>query len=400
MKLKEFEGKQLLKEEGLNIPNSFLLENSLYIPEIESSFFFKVQTFKGGRKKLGGVFEVNKVEIKEKLDLFLNSEFNSEIVTEVLLEEKQNVLEEYYVSFLFDTRERKLLLIVSLEGGVDIENIKLNSPEKIIVQEVSLIDGLSEVLIFELSSRLGIQVDAISKFSKLILNLFDVFVKYNLRLLEVNPVGLTNEGEFVILDCVMIVDDSALSKMSLPFEPRQGGRKKTLRELRANKIDEEDHRGVSGKTFIDLDGDIGLLSSGGGASVIAFDSIYNFGGKLANYTEYSGNPPKEKVQELTRVVLDRDNLSGLFIVGGRANFTRIDVTLKAILEILIESNVKFPILVRRAGPGYEVAFEEFRLAKEKFGLDIHLYDDSISISEASKLMVDLSNNYKKNGNNN
>ncbi len=125
------------------------------------------------------------------------------------------------------------------------------------------------------------------------------------------------------------------------------------------------------------------------------DTLVELGGKPANYTEYSGNPPKEKVEKLTRIVLDRENISGLLIAGVIANFTNVKETLEGIMNILIEKKPDFPIVIRRAGPHDEEAKVMLQEIKAKHGLDIHYYDEKTPMTKAAEIMVELSKKYKQ-----
>src|SRR3989338_4478887 len=147
-----------------------------------------------------------------------------------------------------------------------------------------------------------------------------------MKTVEINPLVEDKNGDLIAADAVVVLDDDGLKRHKFNFPKRTGLREQTPREIAAKKIDEDDYKGVAGKTFVDLEGDIAVLASGGGASIVAMDALLSYGGKPANYTEYSGNPSAEKVKKLTQVVLSKPNLHGLWIVGGTANFTRIDLT--------------------------------------------------------------------------
>ena len=165
----------------------------------------------------------------------------------------------------------------------------------------------------------------------------------------------------------------------------------------AHEIDNEDYRGTAGKTYIDLDGDIAILASGGGASLVALDALMSYGGAPANYTEYSGNPPAEKVKRLTNIVLSKQGLSGCWVVGGTANFTDIYETLQGFAESLLSLSPKpdYPIVIRRAGPRDREAFEMLKSFAEKNGFDMHFYDENTPITSTANIIVDLSSAYKK-----
>ena len=172
----------------------------------------------------------------------------------------------------------------------------------------------------------------------------------------------------------------------------------TKRELAAKKIDAEDYRGSSGSTFIELPGDIAILASGGGASLLVMDSLALAGGEAANYTEYSGNPPREKVEALTRVALDKEGLSGCLVSGAVANFTDIYETLGGFLDGLkkIEPKPVYPIVIRRGGPKQKEAYRMLEKAAKKEGFNIHLFGPETPISVASQKMVELSKEFKMN----
>jgi len=196
------------------------------------------------------------------------------------------------------------------------------------------------------------------------------------------------------LDAKVKIDDCALDRhKNWSFPPRSApGHSPTEREVEAKKIDENDYRGTAGSAYFDLPGDIAILASGGGGSLTAMDALIAAGGHPANYTEYSGNPPKEKVEKLTQIVLSRENLNGLWIVGAVANFTNIYETLSGFLEALRKVTPKpmYPIVIRRGGPHDKEAFDMLRTVKD---FDFHLYNEETSITKSAKIMADLAQRY-------
>ncbi len=386
MKLKEFEAKKLFKAAGIPVSEGMIIRNSEEISPFENQKLFKVQTLAGGRGKAGGIKVVNFDEAKSLTDSFIGKTFLNENITEILLDEKVIIEKELYLGIMFDTSKRKPVLIFSEEGGVEIEELKERSPEKIKVVEIDYLNGLGSLE--DITDNEALQ--------ELIKKLYDCFVTNDCRMLEINPLVFTGES-YAAVDAVAVLDDDAKSRWKIPFEERTDTRKATEREKAAREIDREDHRGVAGKTFVDLDGDLAILTSGGGATMTLMDALIQYGGKPANFTEYSGNPPMEKVEKLTRIVLQKENLSGLLIAGVIANFTNIYETLQGVLNVLIEVKPNFPIVIRRAGPHDEEAKEALMKAKEEHNLDIHFYGEEIPLTEATKIMVDLSNEYK-NGN--
>ena len=176
---------------------------------------------------------------------------------------------------------------------------------------------------------------------------------------EINPLFRTPSGEFIAGDAKVILDDEKIN----PGERR----------------------------FIELDGDIAILASGGGASLLNIDALLRYGGKPANYTEYSGNPPADLVKALTQRVLGRPGLKGAWVIGGTANFTDIYETMRGFLEGLRQVKPKpmYPIVIRRDGPNQKKAFAMLRESAKKEGYDFHLFDSKTSMAESAKVIVRL-----------
>lgn len=396
MKLKEFEAKQLFEKVGIPVSRGILVSKLDDIPYFREERLLKVQTLAGGRGKAGGVCLVKNAEEARKLaSRFLHSTFMGENITEILLDEKIGIAKELYVGVLFDTSLRQPVIIYSESGGINIEEFKKKNSEKIKVKEITYHQGLTEGEINELTKDSTLLPTVILKVREVMKKAYACFTRFDCRMLEINPLVITTKNEVVAVDAVIVLDDEARFRWEIPFPERTNNRPVTKREAAAHLIDKEDYRGVAGKTFVDLDGDIAILTSGGGATMTIMDALVEYGGKPANFTEYSGNPPTEKVEQLTKIVLDKKNLSGLLVAGVIANFTNIAETLRGVLNVLIEVKPDFPIVIRRAGPHDEEAKAMLLEAKQKYGLDIHYYDEKVPLTQAAKLMVELSELYKK-----
>jgi succinyl-CoA synthetase beta subunit len=226
--------------------------------------------------------------------------------------------------------------------------------------------------------------------------LYSIFLNNDLLLCEVNPLVIVNDKP-IVLDAKIEIDDNAQFRQKELFE-KYDTRKISLneRELSARKIDENDLRGVAGKSYLDLDGDIAILASGGGASLAAMDILLDAGGKPANYAEYSGNPSREKVKKLTALTLSKENLAGCWIVGVIANFSDIYEAFQGIIDAVLElpELPKYPIVIRRAGPNDDKAHTFIQEIKQKYGLDIHFFDEKMSIGESAKEIFNRSNQFK------
>ncbi len=399
MQLKEYEGKTIFRHYDLAVPAGTVVKDSADIAQALRTctlpVMVKAQIYAGRRGKAGGVRRcATASDAEQAIGQLLGSQLLGENVQEVLVEECLAIGQEHYAAAAFDTTSRMPIIILSKQGGMDIEEYQKTHPDKVIKLEVDALDGLREEQARQLAKRAGFTDDETESIAAVLLQLYDAFVKCDCKLAEINPLIRTQDGRLVAGDAKVILDDDAAFRRPLQFSPRIGSRTLTERELAANKVNAEDYRGVAGKIYLDLEGDIGVLASGGGASVTAMDALISYGGRPANYTEYSGNPTAEKVKKLAQVVLSKPGLAGCWIVGGTANFTRIDITVQGIIDALIDTKPDYPIVVRRAGPGAKEAYAMLHDAAKKYGLDIHIFDEYTSITESAKIMVDLWKAYK------
>ncbi len=385
MILYEYEGKEILKNAGIKVPPSQLIESSEQDITLDPPLVLKAQVLSGKRADAGGIlFADTKEDAREKLKTLLNSTINNEKVEKVLVEKKADIKKEFYLSISYDTDFRAPILSLSEVGGTGIEE-----------------RGADTFPINPLNPDQDLP-DLIDK--SLLQKLIGIFFSQDCTLLEINPLIKTSSGEWMALDAKIKLDDTALVRhKDWNFSSRGvSGHTPTKRELDAKLIDEGDYRGVAGSAFFDLPGDIAIMSSGGGASLVAMDALIKVGGAPANFTEYSGNPPKEKVLKLTKVVLSKPDLHGLWVVGGVANFTDVYETLSGIIEglrqIKQETKMKldFPIVIRRGGPRDKEAFEMLRQVKD---FDLHLYGQETSIPQSAEIIAKLAKEYAQKENN-
>ncbi|MDP3989971.1 MAG: ATP citrate lyase citrate-binding domain-containing protein [archaeon] len=390
MKLKEFEAKKLIRAVEIPTSNGFLITSSDQILPFTEEIVFKVQTIANGRGKAGGILTVKTAEEAKSLAAkFLGKKFLNETITEIVLDEKVPIDKEIYLGITFDTSKRSPVLIIG-PGGVDAENL----PKQIQVINFDSEWDISTLPPEFISSYLpNNQVQ--TEFQEIVKKLKNCFVRFDCKMIEINPLVLTLNNNLVAVDAVAVLDDDASFRREISFPPRTNNREATAREIAAREIDKDDYRGVAGKTFIDLDGDIGILTSGGGASMTLMDALLKYGGKPANFTEYSGNPPQEKVEKLTRIVLDKENLSGLLVAGVIANFTNIAETLKGVLIVIEEKKPKFPIVIRRAGPHDDEAKKMIEEIRDRLGLSIHYFDENTPLTKSVEIIIQLSNRYKE-----
>lgn len=378
MNLYEFEGKQLFAKHGIATPKGVVVRRGedagvKYQELGVKDVVVKAQVLSGKRGKNNGIkFCSNAEEVERACEELFNTHIRGQYVSAVLVEEKLDIAEEHYVSIVYDTNKKQPLVIYSASGGMDIEEVEEGKIEK------QWLDIRSE--------KVG------SKF-ELDQALWNCFVQEDARQVEINPLVKTGDGRWVAADAKVAIDDDAFFRHEewADLEPRtMMGRLPTEREIAAKKIDEGEayYRGTAGK-YIELDGDIGLILNGGGASIANMDALASVGLKAANYTEYSGNPPREKVYELAKVVLSKPGLRGLWMCGVVANFTNIKETFMGIVDALDEIKPQYPIVVRRDGTESAEGFAVLEECAKRNNLKIKLFKKETGMSETAQVLADM-----------
>ena len=375
MKLQEHEAKNILEKNGLKTPEKGLTEE-------EEEYVVKAQVFSNNRKEKGGIrFAKNRKEAEAEKQEMIGGRIDTEEIKDVLVEEKIDFTEEYYVSFIYDTDSRKPAMIFSRDGGTGIEDREAS--------KLPLEDD-SQFRFRQFLKEKGFEGKELVKLAGTLHKLFQAFLEEDARLLEVNPLARTGDG-YIVLDAMMDLDDDANYRHDRDLPDRSDlGREKTDREVKAEKIDEDDHRGVAGK-YTELDGDIGMMLAGGGASLTNMDALIEYGGEPANYTEYGGNPPTEKVYRLSKVIMSKD-LDGLWHVGGTANNTDILRTMEGFIQALEEERPEYPIVIRRDGPHADEAFELLREKREELDINMKLYRNDTPMTQTAEVLMEMVKN--------
>ncbi|MFT4893076.1 MAG: citryl-CoA synthetase large subunit [Candidatus Nanohaloarchaea archaeon] len=367
MKLYEYEAKNLLQGKGVKVP-----END------GERYAVKAQVLTNDRAEHGGIeFAETREEAEEIAEEMKEREVQGHEVDKVLIEERIDLDHEFYIAFLYDTDTRRPVMLFSTEGGSGVENRQIS---KMVLDEGSEIDDFSSFLENE-----GVEDNGLSKVAE---RLYRAFLEEDMRLLEINPMVKSAE-DFIVVDAMIELEDDASFRHEWSYPERSVmARDKTEREKRAEKIDEDDHRGVAGK-YTELEGDIGMMLAGGGASLTNMDALIEYGGEPANYTEYGGNPPTEKVYKLSKVIMSKPGLKGLWHVGGTANNTDIYRTMKGFCQALEEEKPDYPIVVRRDGPNADKAFELLRETRDKLDLNMKLYRNDTPMTKTAEVLMEM-----------
>lgn len=378
MNLYEWEGKNLFKKYGIRVPKSVLVRREddsatryreLGIAEV----VVKAQVLSGKRGKNNGIrFCTTDAEVVQAVkDLFALA-IRGQYVAAVLIEEKLRIAEEQYLSITYDTATKQPVLIYSEAGGMDIEEVAAEKINK---------------------HPLDVRRKELHSAVPFVNELWQCFLGEDTRVVEINPLVKTATGEWYAADAKVALDEDAFFRHAdwSTLEARTMlGRLPTERELLVKKIDEGEnyYRGTAGK-YIEMDGDVAILFSGGGASIANMDALIKAGCQPANYTEYSGNPPREKVAQLAKIVLSKPGLKGLWIAGGVANFTNIAETFQGIVDALDEVKPTYPIVVRRAGPFEEEGMRSMQECAKRNNLHMQLFGKETSMSETAGILASM-----------
>lgn len=353
MILTEHEAKVLLSSAGIAVPKGELVSPESSLPAgISLPAMLKAQVLHGNRALSGLVkrAETSEQYREQQHALFQSRDSLGAPVTQLRVEEAVAFTDQHYLSLSYSTKTRTLVAQYSAVGGEGMDE----RGETLVTQELSVQNQPQE---FAPNPAL----------LPLLQQLWQLFVQHDLLLLEINPL-VQIDKQWVCLDAKVELDELATARhpeWSQYPERSALGRPPTQREQEAHRVSRSDHRGVAGESFFEFPGgSIGVMASGGGASTLAMDALLAEGLSPANYTEYSGNPTREKVAALTRVVLSLPKLEALFVVGSNANFTDIYETLAGVVDGLLESdyqkNPDFCVLIRRGGPRWEEAFTMVR----------------------------------------
>ncbi|MBI4896383.1 MAG: acetate--CoA ligase family protein [Candidatus Aenigmarchaeota archaeon] len=394
MRLYEFEGKELFRRYGIPVPHAKLVD-SAHADEIPESGVVKAQILAGKRGKAGAIKVcASKQEIKNAISSLMGKVILHEEIKSVLIEEKITIDEEIYMSIAYDNDTRGPVLILSKQGGIDVEELAQRSG--VVKKPINALTGLFDWQAREAAVEAGFKDKDIMKVAAFLVKLYTCFVQEDARLAEINPVAKDKEGNFIALDAVVDLDDDAGYKhKDRNYKPRTVGigREPTSREIAVKHANDADYRGTV--KYLKLDGDIGFMAAGGGGSITCMDALESCGGKPSNYTEFSGNPSAEKLYELTKAILSKQNLSGLWIVGAIANFTRVDTTMDGITRALDELKPTIPIVVRRSGPFEQEGLAILRECAKRNHLNMELFGAETPMTATAKIIVEKSKNYKK-----
>ncbi|WP_201535627.1 MULTISPECIES: ADP-forming succinate--CoA ligase subunit beta [Psychrobacter] len=357
MNLHEYQAKELLKSYGLPIQEGIIAYNG---DEAAAAFdktptdiaVIKAQVHAGGRGKAGGVKLVKtREEAKQVTEELIGTNLvtyqtdaNGQPVNFVLVaEDMYPVQTELYLGAVVDRATRRVTFMASTEGGVDIEEVANNTPEKIFKVNVDPLVGLMPFQARDVAFKLGLEGKQINQFVKLMTGAYQAFIENDFALMEINPLAVRENGEIVCVDGKIGIDSNALYRLP-KIAALQDKSQENERELKAAEFD---------LNYVALEGNIGCMVNGAGLAMATMDIIKLYGGKPANFLDVGGGATKDRVVEAFKIILEDSSVEGVLIniFGG---IVRCDMIAEAIIAAIKEVDVKVPVVVRLEGNNAEL----------------------------------------------
>ncbi|MFO1382203.1 MAG: ADP-forming succinate--CoA ligase subunit beta [Moraxella osloensis] len=390
MNLHEYQAKELLKSYGLPVQEGIIAKNG---DEAAAAFdkmagnagavVVKAQVHAGGRGKAGGVkIAKTREEAKQIAEELIGknlvtyqTDANGQPVNSVLIAEVMYPsATELYLGAVVDRSARRVVFMASTEGGVEIEKVAEETPEKILKVEVDPLVGLQPCQAREVAFKLGLKDKQINEFAKLMTGAYKAFIENDFALFEINPLAVRKSGELACVDAKIGIDSNALYRLPKVAEQRDKSQENE-RELKASEFD---------LNYVALEGNIGCMVNGAGLAMATMDIIKLYGGQPANFLDVGGGATKERVVEAFKLILEDKSVQGVLIniFGG---IVRCDMIAEAIIEAVKEVNVTVPVVVRLEGNNAEKGAQILRDS----GLKLIPAE---GLSEAGQKIVDAVNN--------
>ena len=365
----EFQGKKLLKEEGIRIPEGEVAsspEEAFRIAQrIGKPVALKIQVWVTGRAGMDGIqFAENPEDAKKKASRMLGMNIQAFVVDRLLVEEKLAVKSEYFVGLFVNDAQKAPLIVFSSVGGTGIEEIAKAHPEKTAQMPVDVASGLRDYEARNLLRKTGISGRLLLQLSETLVRLYRTARKYDARSAEINPLVLTEDDLVYAADCHLVIDDYAVFRHpELGIEvAREFDRPPTPLEKIAYHVEEKDYRGTF--YFLQMtekipreEKYIGFNGAGGGGSMMSMDAVLDKGFKLANYCDTSGNPAASKVYRAAKIILSQPHIKGYFASGSGVASQEQYHSARGLVKAFYEENLDIPGVIRLGGNFEEKAIE-------------------------------------------
>jgi len=377
MKLFEYEAKDILRKYGIHVPTGSFVDSpdaaALAAERIGGPVAIKAQVLVSGRGKAGGIrFADDPAEARSQAAGLLGSSIKGAKVQSLLVEEKMRLARQFYASITVDRQARRYVVLASIDGGVDIEEVASRSPDRIARYWVDPLsnaaDDIGETVVSKLA---GMERDDAAGFASILTTLYKVTMEYDAELVETNPLARTESGEFVAADARIILDDNALFRHP-EFEERNTAR------VDDTKWEAEARR--SRLAYVDLDGEIGIVGNGAGLVMATMDMVNLLGGRAANFLDIGGGSAADVITKGFVLVMSKPSVKAVLVnvLGG---ITRCDVVARGVVEALQQVPEKKTVVVRLMGTNEDEGREILA------GVGINVYPDmETAVKEVVRLV--------------
>jgi succinyl-CoA synthetase beta subunit/citryl-CoA synthetase large subunit len=394
MRLFEYEAREVVKRAGIPVTDYGFTRDAEEAKQIAERIggpaVIKSQVLTGGRMKAGGVkFADTPEEAGAHAADILQLEINGHMPRGVLVDPKASVKQEYYAGVVWDGIRKQPVIIFSPVGGIDIEQVAEEQPDKVGRRHFSNILPFGDYEAKEVIASTGVTGKPLQRLVPIVSRLAKLFVDYDMTLAEINPLAEMEDGSFVALDAHMDMENEArgrhkqlLKDLGVGDEETREAREPT--EIAGEAVDAMDHRGVAGNVT-EFDGDLGLVIGAGGGSLTLFDAVRKYGGKPANYCEIGGNPSVKKAKGLAKLVLQKPGVDKIAVMMSIVSNTRVDIVARGVIAACLELGYDpaEKISIFRIPGAWED--EGFKIL-ERYG--VRYADRSTSMHEAARMAVE------------
>ena len=384
MNLHEYQGKELFAKYDLPVSIGRVISKAEDAVNAcrdigGNKWVIKAQVHAGGRGKAGGVELINSPNeavafaqkwLGKRLVTY-QTDTDGQLVSSILIEECTDIAKELYLSAVIDRGSQRVVFIASSEGGVNIEEVAKNSPEKVIYESIDPLTGAQPFQARKISKVLGLDKTQTKQFSKILPNLMNLFINCDLSLLEINPLVITTGGNLHCLDAKINIDSNAIFRQPEIAEMHDPSQE-DIRESEAAKND---------LSYVSLDGNIGCMVNGAGLAMGTMDTIKYFGGSPANFLDVGGTATQERVAKAFKLILADPEVK-VVLVNIFGGIVRCDLIAEGVLAAIEEVGVSVPVVVRLEGNNAEKGSEILAKAKVKI-------ESLNNLKEAAKKAVEL-----------
>jgi succinyl-CoA synthetase beta subunit/citryl-CoA synthetase large subunit len=396
MRFFEYESRAIVAKAGIPVTKHGFAKSAAearkIATDVDGPVVIKSQVLTGGRMKAGGVqFADTPDEAAAQAEQVLALEINGHMPRGVLVDSRADVKHEYYAGVVWDGIRKRPVMLFSDMGGIDIEEVAEQHPDHVARAHFSTRAPFSDWQAKQLIASIGLTGSALTRATPIVARLARLFLKYDMTLAEINPLGELADGSFVALDAHMDMENEArprqkalLKELGVGDEETRQAREATPFELAGEEVDAQDHRGVAGNVT-EFDGNLGLVIGAGGGSLTLFDAVRAHGGDPANYCEIGGNPSVRKACGLAKLVLQKPGVERIAVMMSIVSNTRVDIVARGAIKACIELGYD---------PAEKIAFfripgaweeEGFKIL-EKYGVEYA--DRSVSLNEAARRAVE------------